>query len=107
MKHRRLVRRSLALVLSAMPGLGQVYVGYYQRGFVHALVVGSLITLLNKGIGPLAPLAGLFLAFVWMYNLVDAGRLSVVGTYYQLVSGRVIFSAPVTAEQAAHGDAKH
>jgi len=31
---------------------------------------------------------------------VDAGRLRVVGAYYELVSGRVIFSEPVTAEQA-------
>lgn len=42
-----------------------------------------------------------------LQHLVDAGRLSVVGGYYELVSGRVIFSAPVTAEQAASGDAKH
>ena len=33
-----------------------------------------------------------------LQHLVDAGRLSVVGAYYELVSGRVIFSAPVTAE---------
>ena len=34
----------LACFLSLMPGLGQVYVGYYQRGFVHAAVVAALIT---------------------------------------------------------------
>ena len=42
-----------------------------------------------------------------LQHLVDAGRLSVVGAYYELVSGRVIFSAPVTAEQAASGTVKH
>lgn len=40
-----------------------------------------------------------------LQHLVDEGRLSVVGAYYELVSGRVIFSEPVTAEQTA--PAKH
>jgi hypothetical protein len=64
----------LACVLSAMPGLGQVYVGYYQRGFVHIVVAASLITLLAQGLGTITPLVGLFLAFFWMYNIIDAGR---------------------------------
>lgn len=76
----------LALVLSAMPGLGQVYVGYYQRGFVHAIVVGSLIALLSTRLGPLAPLAGLFLAFFWLYNIVDAGRRALL--YNEALAGR-------------------
>ena len=32
---------ALAAILSMMPGLGQVYIGYYQRGFVHILVIAS------------------------------------------------------------------
>lgn len=70
-------RRSpfLASLLSLGPGLGQVYCGYYQRGFAHALVVGTLITLMAGGyLGPLLPLAGVFLAFFWIYNVIDAGR---------------------------------
>jgi carbonic anhydrase len=31
-------------------------------------------------------------------RLVDEGKLAVVGAYYELVSGRVMFSAPVTAQ---------
>src|SRR5207247_139430 len=42
---------ALAAVLSMMPGLGQVYVGYYQRGFVHAAVVATLVTLLGTRFG--------------------------------------------------------
>ena len=65
----------LACLLSAMPGLGQVYVGYYQRGFVHLIVVATAISLLASGsLGPLIPLVGLFLAFFWLYNMVDAWR---------------------------------
>jgi hypothetical protein len=64
-----------AVVLSAMPGLGQVYVGYYQRGFIHIAVAATVITLLNtNGLWELQPLLGVFLAFFWIYNMIDAGR---------------------------------
>ncbi len=65
---------ALATLMSLMPGLGQVYVGYYQQGFINILVVGSLIVLLNLDIGDLTPLVGLFLGFFWLFNLVDANR---------------------------------
>lgn len=65
----------LALVLSLMPGLGQVYVGYYQQGFTNACVVASLIGVLNANFAREAePLFGIFLAFFWLYNVVDAWR---------------------------------
>jgi len=68
----------IACFLSAMPGLGQVYVGYYQRGFIHILVVGSTISFLSSGVpSGLEPLFGLFLAFFWLYNIIDAGRRAV------------------------------
>jgi hypothetical protein len=66
---------ALAAVLSMMPGLGQVYVGYYQRGFVHAAVIASLITILSSGaVERLTPLFALFMAFFWLYNIIDAAR---------------------------------
>jgi hypothetical protein len=65
---------ALAILMSMMPGLGQIYVGHYKRGFVHILIIASLITLLAEDMGPLTPLAGLGLAFFWLYNMVDAGR---------------------------------
>jgi hypothetical protein len=76
---------ALAAILSAMPGLGQVYVGYYQQGFINVLVVGSLIALLAAGIGSLQPLAGIFLAFFWLYNIVDAYRRALL--YNQTLAG--------------------
>jgi hypothetical protein len=42
-----------------------------------------------------------------LQHLVDGGRLGVVGAYYELVSGRVIFSELVTAETAAARPASH
>lgn len=69
----------LALVLSAMPGLGQVYVGYYQQGFTNALIIAGLVGVLNSGAvnGGAEPFFGLFLAFYWLYNVVDAWRRAV------------------------------
>ena len=81
-----------ATVLSVMPGLGQVYVGYYQRGFVNAIVVGALIALLGTGLGPLTPLAALFLAFFWLYNIVDAGRRALL--YNEVLAGRTGIELP-------------
>ncbi len=76
----------LAFLLSAMPGLGQVYVGYYQRGFIHILVVGSLIALLAGEVIPdLIPLMGIFLAFFWLYNCIDAARRA--SLYNQALAG--------------------
>ena len=74
-------RRSpfLAAALSMMPGLGQVYLGYYQLGFIHVAVFAGVIALLTTGqLGPLIPLASVFLAFFWLYNVVDAARRAVM-----------------------------
>jgi hypothetical protein len=67
----------LAAVMSIVPGLGQCYVGYYQQGFIHIIVVASLIAILRQEVRGLEPLLGLFLVFFWLYNLVDAARRAV------------------------------
>jgi hypothetical protein len=91
----------LASILSAMPGLGQIYVGYYQRGFIHAIVVSLLITLLGTNLGPLAPLAGVFLAFFWLYNIVDAGRRAML--YNEALAGRTGIELPADFKTPALG----
>ena len=79
---------ALASLLSIFPGLGQVYVGYYIRGFTQLLVVAAMITFLSNyhgfGAGP-RPLIGMFLAFFWIYSIIDAGRLA--SLYNDLVAG--------------------
>lgn len=77
----------LASVLSAMPGLGQVYVGYYKQGFIHVIVVATVIMLLNNSghASPLIPALGIFLPFFWLYNIVDAGRRA--SFYNQALAG--------------------
>ncbi len=76
---------ALATLMSLVPGLGQVYIGYYQQGFINILVVASLITLLHRGIGDAEPLAAIFLAFFWLYNVVDAARRATL--YNQALAG--------------------
>ncbi len=76
----------LASFLSIIPGLGQVYVGYYKRGFINAIVVAVLVTLLaSRNLDSLIPLVAIFLAFFWLYNLVDAGRRAAL--YNQVLAG--------------------
>ena len=66
---------ALATVLSLMPGLGQVYIGYYQQGFINAVVVAIAITMLSTGVVRGAEvLVALPMAFFWMYNMIDANR---------------------------------
>ena len=66
----------LACLLSLMPGVGQIYVGYDKLGFIHNLIFGATIALLTgaRGPNPLLPILGIFLAFFFVYNVVDAGR---------------------------------
>lgn len=81
-------RKSVALAhfLSLMPGLGQVYVGFYRQGFLHATVVAGIIAVLSSNPPmPLPPLLGIFLAFFYFYNVVDAGRRAAF--YNQALAG--------------------
>ena len=76
----------LASFLSLMPGLGQIYVGYYQAGFIHPLVAGSIIVMLSRGaLGGSEPMLRLFRAFFCLYNISGAGRRAAY--YNQVLEG--------------------
>lgn len=65
----------VAALLSGMPGLGQVFLGYTRLGFIHAGTVAVLICLMSSNrLGVLEPAVGIFMAFFWLYNMVDAYR---------------------------------
>lgn len=71
----RLKSPVLAAVLSLMPGLGQVYLGFTRLGFVHGLSAAVMVALMSSNrLGVLEPLVGFSLAFFWLYNVVDAHR---------------------------------
>ena len=76
---------ALATLMSIMPGLGQIYVGYYQQGFINIVVIAGLISLLARGETGLTPFLALFMSFYWLYNMVDAGRKATF--YNQALSG--------------------
>ncbi len=77
---------ALAAMLSLVPGLGQVYLGYYQQGFINILVVGALIAYLaSDTMRSLVVLAAFFMVFYWFYNIVDAARRA--SLYNQMLAG--------------------
>lgn len=70
-------RRSpaLAAILSMMPGLGQVYVGYYQQGFLHLAIFAACIMVLSShNLDALKPPVGVSMAFFILFNMIDANR---------------------------------
>jgi hypothetical protein len=67
----------LAGVLSAIfPGLGQLYLGLYQRAFKVAGAFVLCIWAVSGGFmgGHMAPLFGLGIAFIWFFGIIDAVR---------------------------------
>lgn len=75
-----------AVLMSLFPGVGQVYAGYVKRGFTIVVIVASLIFLLNvHELRGLHPFLGMLLPFVWIFNLVDAGRCAQI--YNQVATG--------------------
>ena len=91
----------LAAILSLMPGLGQIYLGYYVQGFTNILIIASLITLLARGVGDLTPLTALFMAFYWLYNVVDASRRA--SFYNQALAGLGPMELPKDIEMPGGG----
>ncbi len=76
----------LAAMLSLLPGLGQVYVGYYQHAVFNIVAVGTLMTIISQGwMRSLVPLLALLMVFVWAYNVIDAGRRAAL--YNQMLMG--------------------
>lgn len=67
----------LAGILSGIfPGLGQLYLGLYQRAFKIAGAFAGCIWVVSSGMfdGHLAPFFGLGIAFVWFFGVIDAVR---------------------------------
>lgn len=66
----------IAAVISIIPGVGQIYIGYYVRGFLTAAIFLILVMAsaeMDRDLGPALAMAALFL---WIFNLIDAGRMA-------------------------------
>ena len=76
----------VATLLSMMPGLGQIYVGYYQQGFINIFVVAGTIAILSSSIMRGAePFFGVFISFFWIFQMIDANRRA--NHYNKVMSG--------------------
>ena len=84
----------LAGFLSAIfPGLGQIYVGYYQRGATFTLTEAAIISVLAGGLmRGLEPLLGIAIGFIWFLGIIDANRLA--NLYNQAMQGRAGMNLP-------------
>lgn len=75
-----------AAILSAVPGLGQIYVGYYREAFKNILVVCGVFALAETGaIDRIEAPFVMFTIFFWLYNMLDAGRRA--SLYNQALDG--------------------
>ncbi len=62
-------RHVVSVILALFPGLGHVYNGLYLRGIVlFLLAVTSIYLATEEG------LMGMVVAFVWLFNIIDAYR---------------------------------
>lgn len=88
----------LAAFFSLMPGLGQIYVGYYRAGFINIFVVVSIIAILAQAGDMVGPFLGPFLAFFWIFNMVDANKKAKL--YNQHLLGSEIAEPPTDSPLA-------
>lgn len=67
------VSPGLAFLLGLIPGVGAIYNGQYAKGFVHVVIFGLLISLINSHLAVgLEPLFGLLLAAWYLYMPFEA-----------------------------------
>jgi len=69
----------LAALLSAFPGMGNIYNGLYMRGLIFFLIIVSLIGIAASRHGH--ELFGMAVAFFWLFNVIDAYRQAALVHY--------------------------
>jgi len=67
----------LAALLSAFPGMGNIYNGLYMRGVTFFLIILSMIGIVSRG----HDLFGFGVAFFWIFNIIDAYRQATLINY--------------------------
>jgi len=91
----------IAAAISVVPGLGQIYIGYYVRGFVTAATFILMIYMANAVPSAIAPMFGFSAAFVWMFNIIDAGRTAAL--YNHSIAGAQVIDLPENFKMPATG----
>jgi hypothetical protein len=82
----------LAALFSVVPGLGNIYIGHYMRGFTIAGTMALIVFLASQSRDPIAPIFGMAAFFVWLFNIIDAGRMAAL--YNHAMSGRDVMELP-------------
>ena len=82
----------LAAAISAVPGVGQLYIGYYVRGFATGLAFLAAILMAASTREPLAPAFGMTAMFIWVFNIIDAGRTAAL--YNHAAAGADVMEMP-------------
>ena len=67
----------LAGALSLVPGLGNIYNGLYQRGFLFFFAVTGIFAMAVEHEGPELALLIPSMMFLWLFNIFDAYRQAV------------------------------
>lgn len=91
----------LAAFLSTAPGVGQIYVGYYVRGFVMASTFLFLLLFAVNAPRYMEPIPGFAALFVWLFNVIDAGRMAAL--YNHALGGSDRIQLPEDFEVPAMG----
>lgn len=82
----------LAALLSVVPGLGNIYIGHYMRGFTIAGTMALIVLFAAESRDPIAPIFGMVAFFVWLFNIIDAGRMAAL--YNHAMAGREVMELP-------------
>lgn len=81
-----------AALLSVIPGLGNIYIGYYVRGFVTVATIMMLGVMAGLTANEIGPVFGMAAFFVWLFNIIDAGRMAAL--YNHAMAGRDSIELP-------------
>jgi hypothetical protein len=79
----------LATVISIVPGIGQIYIGYYLRGFLTAAVFLIFVIASAEMARDLGPPLAMAALFIWIFNLIDAGRMAALYNHAAAGSDRI------------------
>jgi hypothetical protein len=91
----------LAAFLSIAPGVGQLYIGYYVRGFVLAATFLFMLLFAVNAPGYMDPIPGFATFFIWLFNVIDAGRMAAL--YNHALGGSDRISLPEDFEVPSMG----
>lgn len=90
-----------AAFLSVIPGMGQLYIGYYARGACICFSMLALFVAVDVVRPTAEPLFVFSALFVWAFGIIDAGRMAAL--YNHAMAGAEIIELPRDFEMPSTG----